>query len=523
MVVKFFRLNRVLVLTLLCVLFSGCGTKKSQPDFVVLPKENRPNIIFIYTDDLDSKMNTIDYMKNLQELMVAHGTTVDDFLITNTRCCPSRTTALRGQYTHNHQVYNNAAPNGGFLKFQQLGVEDSTLGVWLQAAGYRTVLMGKYLNEFPFSNDRLYIPPGWSEWVSNARQIPYAEYDYVLNENGSLVSYPPEKTNYFTDVLSLKANDFIRRAAADRVPFFLYLATTAPHVPATPAARHRNLFPTATIPIMPSFNEADVSDKPGDMRLNPLLNDGNITTLNDKYRDRIRSMQAVDEMLASLIKTLERSGQLENTYIVFSSDNGFHLGQHRLFQGKDTLYEEDIVVPFIVRGPGIPEGRSIPGLLAGNIDFAPTFADWAGVTPPSFVDGRSLAGILTGAAKPADWRQAHLLEVYPEDKNAEANAAPPARAAMASILQSIFKLPSTTTPGPIDPVYSGLRTNQYLYVEYGNGDLELYDLIKDPYELENIANSADPSLLKKFSVWLRDMSTCSGVSCQLIDSRQLAP
>jgi arylsulfatase A-like enzyme len=382
--------------------------------------------------------------------------------------------------------------------------------------------MGKYLNEFPFSDDRTYSPPGWSEWISNAKQIPYAEYDYVLNENGSLVAYSPDQVNYFTDVLSRKADDFIQRAATDKVPFFLYLTPVAPHVPATPAARHLDLFPEATIPITPSFNEADVSDKPSDMKFNPLLDDGNISTLNDKYRDRVRSMQAVDEMLASLIKTLEQSGQLENTYIIFSSDNGFHLGQHRLFQGKDTLYEEDIVVPFIVRGPGIPEGHSVSDLLAGNVDFAPTIADWAGVTPPLFVDGRSLAGILAGGAKPSDWRQAHLLEVYAEGGGGEA-AVEPVRVPAASILQSMLKLPSNTIPGPIGPAYSGLRTNQYLYVEYGNGDRELYDLKKDPYELENIAGSADKSLLDKLSAWLKDMSTCSGSSCRLIDSRQLLP
>jgi N-acetylglucosamine-6-sulfatase len=533
MPIKFLRLDRILFFILMCVLFSSCDTKKSQPDFVVLPKENRPNIIFIYTDDLDAKLNTIDYMKNLQELMVAQGTTWDDFFITNTLCCPSRTTALRGQYTHNHQVYNNTPPNGGFVKFNELGNGASTLGLWLQSAGYRTALMGKFLNGFPFSNDRLYMPPGWSEWLSNARQIPYAEYDYVLNENGVLVAYPPDEVNYFTDVLSRKANDFIQRAAADDVPFFIYLAPTAPHVPATPAARHLNLFPDATIPITPSFNEADVSDKPGNMKFNPLLDDGNISTLNDKYRDRIRSMQAVDEMIAALIKTLKQSGQLENTYIIFSSDNGFHLGQHRMFQGKGTLYEEDIMVPFIVRGPGISEGGKISGLLAGNVDFVSTIADWAGVTPPAFVDGRSLAGVLSGdSGKAADWRQAYLLEVYPEDANGEAQEIYPQEnheevnvtpiMTTANIFQSTFKMPLIVTD-PIAPIFSGLRTNQYLYVEHDDGFLELYDLIKDPYELENIAGSADPGLLGKFSAWLKDMSTCSGLSCRSIESRQLSP
>ena len=352
---------------------------------------------------------------------------------------------------------------------------------------------------YPYSDDRLYIPPGWSEWVSPAKQIPYGGYDYVLNENGSLVAYSPEKVNYFTDVLSLKANDFIQRAAADDVPFFIYLAPVAPHVPATPAVRHLDLFPSVTVPITPSFNEADVSDKPGDMKFNPLLSDGQISTLNERYRQRILSLQAVDEMMAELIKTLEQTGQLENTYIVFSSDNGFHLGQHRLFEGKSHLYEEDITVPFIVRGPGIPEGRSVSDLLAGNVDIASTIADWAGIIPPTFVDGRSLAGVLAGdAVNSADWRQAYLLEVYPEDPNEEALEVYPGYQwrgkwppVMTTLISSVNVKVSVHGTQPLTPIYSGLRTNQYKYVEYADGFVELYDLIKDPYELENIAGSAD--------------------------------
>ena len=517
---KFLKIDRVLALMLTCIFLTSCNTKTSQPDITVLPKENRPNIVFILVDDLESKLNTIDYMKNLQELMVARGTTLDNFLISNPLCCPSRTTILRGQYTHNHQVYNNTAPNGSFVKFNEVDDGTSTLGVWLQAAGYRTALMGKFLNGFPFPDDRLYIPPGWSEWVSPAKKDPYGGYDFVLNENGTLVAYPPNRVNYFTDVLSKKANDFIQRAANDKVPFFIYLAPYAPHTPATPAYRHLELFPSATIPITPSFNEADVSDKPPAMSYNPLLTEEQIAKLNDRYRTRIRSMQAVDEMLAQLINTLKQNGQLENTYIIFTSDNGYHMGQHRLFEGKGTLYEEDITVPFIALGPGIPEGHSVSDSLAGNVDIASTIADWAGVVPPSFVDGRSLANILSGKPiNPADWRQAYLLEVYPGNSPIDAMVLP--KMATANMLQSLFKFPSIA-PQILAPAYSGLRTNQYAYVEYDSGFVELYDLIKDPYELENIAGSADKALLEKFSSWLKDMSACTGSSCQHIDSRRVS-
>ncbi len=521
MLIKKIRLDKALSWILICTLLvSGCGMKKSQPEIVVLPKENRPNIVFVLVDDLDLKLNSIDYMKNLQELMVAQGTTLDDFLVSTPVCCPSRSTILRGQYTHNHQVYNNTEPNGSFVKFKETGNGDSTLGVWLQAAGYRTALMGKFLNGYPYSDDRLYIPPGWSEWVSPAKKTPYGGYDYVLNENGSLVAYSPEKVNYFTDVLSLKANDFIQRAAADDVPFFIYIAPFAPHAPATPAYRHIDLFPSVTVPITPSFNEADVSDKPGNMSFNPLLSSGQILILNQRYRQRILSLQAVDEMMAELIKTLEQTGQLDNTYIIFTSDNGFHLGQHRLFEGKSHLYEEDITVPFIVRGPGIPEGRSVADTLAGNVDIASTISDWAGVVPPSFVDGTSFAStLISGSVNSTDQRQAYLLEVYsgtdPDDVEVLVNKPSD------NILQSTFRFPSNGTQ-PLTPVYSGLRTNQYKYVEYADGFVELYDLLEDPYELENIAGSANKQLLENFSSQLKDMSTCGGSSCALIDSQPLS-
>ena len=512
----FLRASLVSTLMLICFMVFGCSTAETHA--VVLPKEQRPNIVFILVDDLDLKLNTIDYMQNLQELMIDRGTTLDDFLITDAVCCPSRTTILRGQYTHSHQVYHNTAPDGGFYKFNEVGNNDSTLGVWLQAAGYRTALMGKYLNGYPYPTDRTFVPPGWSEWLSTAKKNAYDGYDYVLNENGTLVEYPPVVDNYFTDVMSRKAVDFIQRASAEDVPFFLYLAPFAPHTPSTPAARHLELFPTITIPITPSFNEADVSDKPPGMSLNPLLTDEIILQLNVNYRDRVRSMQAVDEMIAELIKTLEQHGQLENTYIVFTSDNGFHMGQHRLYEGKNTAYEEDIIVPFIVRGPGIPEDHVVPGFLAGNVDIASTISDWAGVVPPTFVEGRSFAGVLAGGDVPADWRQAYLLEIYSTEGEAVwSEPDEPSTAATFKIFGSQLSLPKIGTQS-IPVVLHGLRMNDYVYVEYGDGFVELYDLIKDPYELDNIAASADPSLLKRFSDWLQALSVCSRKECLELDT-----
>ena len=467
-------------------------------DVQVIPTEERPNFLFIIADDLDLELGTIDTMPNLQKLMTARGLTMEDYFISNPLCCPSRATFLRGQFTHNHGIYRNDSPNGGFEEFYSLERESSTLATWLQAAGYRTALLGKYFNGYPFSEDRSYVPVGWDEWYSAARGNPTAGFRYTLNENGKLVEYEETgqgESKYMTDVLGRKAVDFIQRASANQVPFFVYLSTYAPHVPVKPATRHENLFLDLKAPRTESFNESDVSDKPGGIRFDPPLSDEEIVQLDEEYRARVQAMQAVDEMIARLVGALEDAGQLENTYIIFTSDNGYHLGQHRLRTGKGSPYEEDIRVPFIIRGPGIEAGAALQGYLTGNVDFAPTVAELAGVIPPTYVDGRSAVPLL-GSDKPpvSDWRSGYLLEFYGYNQADEDPNAPPPVA-----------------------VYLGLRTEDYLYVEYSDGFVELYDMKTDPFQMTNIAGTADKSLLKHLSGWLHDLATCSGNECIKLD------
>lgn len=469
-----------------------------QDDVVVIPKTDRPNILFILTDDLDAELGTISYMPHLQELLAAQGLTVADFFISQPLCCPSRATFLRSQYTHNHGIYRNDPPNGGFEEFYALQNESSTLATWLQAAGYRTVLLGKYLNGYPFPEDRTYVPVGWDEWYSAAKGSPFAGYTYTLNENGKQVDYNETgqgESQYMTDVLARKAGDFIKRSSAEQVPFFVYLSTYAPHVPVKPAPRHENLFPDLQAPRTGSFNEADVSDKPVGIRFDPLHSEDEIADMDAEYRARVQTMQAVDEMIAYLISMLKETNQLDNTYIIFTSDNGYHLGQHRLLNGKATPYEEDIHVPFIIRGPGIEANTILQGYLTGNVDFAPTIAELAGVIPPDYVDGRSMVQLL-GAERPpvSEWRSGYLLEFYGyNEQGADPNAPAPA------------------------PEYLGLRTQDYLYVEYQDGFIELYDLNTDPYQMENISATADKALLGQLSEWLRALSACAGRQCRVLD------
>ncbi len=477
----------------------------------------RPNIIFILTDDLDAE--SIAFMPQLQSLLKEQGTTFMNFLLNVSLCCPSRASILRGQYSHNTEILTNSPPRGGFQVFRETDKENSTVATWLQAAGYRTVLLGKYLNGYPARNNLTYVPPGWSEWYSPAGGNPYSNFNYLMNENGRLVAYGSRSQDYMTDVLSRKASDFIRRTAATNQPFFVYLATYAPHSPATPAPRHQNTFANVKTPRSPSFNEADVNDKPEYIRSRPLLDARDIAEIDSSYRKRLQSLLAVDDLIAQLIATLKATRQLEKTYIFFTSDNGYHLGQHRLQQGKQTAYEEDIRVPLLVRGPGVPTGQVLEH-LTGNIDLAPTFVELAGATVPDFVDGRSLVSLLGSNPLPTDaWRQAFLVQHWAARTSTQSSES--ASGVLEPPDQPTLFLAQVSQAQAV-PEFQAIRTSDYLYVEYATGERELYDLHADPYELESLHATAGASLITQLSGRLAGLKNCAAESCRAAESTSLA-
>ncbi|MBI3948840.1 MAG: sulfatase [Acidobacteria bacterium] len=347
--------------------------------------------------------------------------------------------------------------------------------------GYRTVLLGKYFNGYP-TDDPTYIPPGWDEWYGMLHDNSY--FDYSLNEDGRVVAYGRRAEDYETDALAGKAIDFIQRTETnDAQPFFIYLAPRAPHSPFTPAPRHQDEFLSVSAPRPPSFNEADLSDKPEWLRNQPLFSTEEIEQINTVYRLRLQSLLAVDEMIERIISALTVGDELKNTYILFTSDNGFHLGEHRLARGKDTPYEEAIRVPLIVRGPGVPPGRTLEHIVL-NIDFAPTFAELAGVIPPDVVDGRSFTSLLgTSPPSPENWRKDLLVEHRGRGRRQI-------------------------------PAFNALRTREYLYVEYDTGERELYDLRTDPYELQNLQQTAEPSLIRSLAERLQALKDCHGANCR---------
>jgi arylsulfatase A-like enzyme len=483
----------------------------------------RPNIIFVLTDDMDASLLT--FMSKLKSLVADQGLTLTNFFSTFSLCCPARATILRGQYGHNTQILGNMPPSGGYDKFHNLGEENSSVATWLQAAGYKTMYVGKYLNGYPGSAGRTFVPPGWNEWYSAVGGNPYNEYDYVLNENGKLVPYGRKPEDYGTDVYARKTVDFIQRTAKEGKPFFVHFSAYAPHSPYTPAPRHQTMFQDATVPQPPNFNETDVSDKPDYIRLRPSLTAQTIRQLDHNYVLRLRSLQAVDDAIGAMVDALKAAGQLENTYIFFTSDNGYHLGNHRLVEGKIAPYEEDIKLPFVVRGPGIPAGRTLPH-LAGNVDLAPTWAELAGAKAPEFVDGRSLVPLL-GSTPPATdaWRQSFLLENGEMGRRAATMNAQTYASSVGideRLLEPEDRDFQLDQQGLGVPAFRGIRTKDYLYIEYTTGERELYDLNKDPYELQNLSAVADPALLRQLSARVAELKTCAGEPCRTIESGTIA-
>lgn len=458
-----------------------------------LSAASKPNLIFILTDDQD--LSSLAYMPKTLELLGAQGMTFRNHFVPLSLCCPSRATLLTGLHTHNHKVFTNFPPDGGFASFAAQGHEERTLATALHDAGYRTALIGKYLNGYPDQDDPTHIPPGWDEWVSPVKGSPYAAYRYTTNENGQLVKHGSKAEDYMTDMLSKKATAFVR--SADGQPFFLFLSTYAPHKPATVAKRHQGLFPGLQAPRPPSFNEADVRDKPPRIRGLKLLKPEQIAAIDTLYRKQVLSLQAVDEAVAALVEALRETGQLDNTFIAFTTDNGYHLGQHRLEPGKYTIYEPDIHVPLLVRGPGVPAGVEVAALTSA-VDLVPTFAELAGATLPVEPDGRSLVPFLQGQA-PASWRQAVLLEQfrYP--------AAPPDEG------------------GPPRPSgHMGLRTEAFKYVEHGiGGTREVYDLGKDPDELLNLRDRVPEAWMDQLSQRARALLSCRGETCRQLEAQPL--
>jgi arylsulfatase A-like enzyme len=456
-----------------------------------------PNVIVVMTDDQNQASASL--MPAVQSELAARGTTFANSFTNWPLCCPSRATFYSGQYAHNHGVLGNAPPDGGFARF----ADSNALPVWMHDAGYRTIHVGKYLNGYgQDANDPAYVPPGWDEWNAATLNTTQSVYDYVLNRNGNLVNYGATEAEFKQDVFSDLAVDAINRNAPGG-PFFMGVMYTAPHgggpnpnphpptncgSSAKPAPRHATAFDSEPLPQPPNFNEADVSDKPAAIQGLEPISPERFQNAQRRYRCRMESLLSVDDGVRRMIEALSAAGELENTLIVFTSDNGFFHGEHRVQTGKNRVYEEAQRVPLIMRGPGVPEGVTVED-LAINADLAPTVVDATGATAGLTVDGRSL---LPAADHPDRLRGRELLFEKGDVVDADDDDAPQSG------------------------TYAAVRTARYVYVENLTGELELYDLEADPYQLQNLA--ADPAydaIEAALAARLASLRACAGPSCRL--------
>jgi arylsulfatase A-like enzyme len=461
----------------------------------LLPQARRgrgtgPNIVFILTDDL--AWNLVQYMPNALE-MQKDGVTFANYFVTDSLCCPSRSSIFTGRYPHDTGVFRNVGPDGGYLAFVNRGNDRATFATALSAAGYRTAMLGKYLNGYlPAKHP---VAPGWTSWAVAGHA--YSEFNYALNQDGKVVQYGRNATDYLTDVLARLGVRFIRQATD--VPFLIEIATFAPHGPYTPAPRDAGKFPDLRAPRTLAFNAAPDTDAARWLFAHPALSDSDIAKVDGDFRKRAQAVLAVDKMIGELRAAVAAIGEENNTYFVFSSDNGYHMGEHRLMPGKMTAYDTDIRVPLIVTGPGIPAGITVEEVVE-NIDLCPTFAELAGAAAPPAIDGRSLVPLLRGL-KVADWRSVALVEHRGPHNDPTDPDAPAVRSG------------NPTT-------YEAIRALSSVYVEYADGEREYHDLAADPYELRNSFKSLSNAQKASLHSMLDAVKSCHDAkSCQAAEGR----
>ncbi len=456
----------------------------------VAEADTRPNIVLISSDD--QTVSDMSVLSRLREHVTSNGTSFTNSFAPFPLCCPNQASILTGQYPHNHGVLGNggdgALGEGGWPVGGYEALDGSnTLATWLDEAGYQTAFVGKYLTGYGVESPPV-VPPGWDEW--HALVVGANYYRFRMYEDGVTNNYDDI---YQTDLLGEISTDIITRRAASDEPFFLWSSYRPPHNggPVEPddlrrgtspavAERHRDAFSGLALPMDPSFNEADVSDKPLEVRDNPSFTEEEIGYLTEINQQRLESLLALDEAVDSMIAALKAAGELENTIIAFTSDNGWMLGQHRIPGGKGVPYEPSLRVPLVISGPGFPVGvvRAQP---VASIDLAPTFLEAAGATAGLVMDGSSL---LPRAADPRVGRGRTLvIEAGPR-----------------------------SVDGPM--YWTGLRTPRWKYVEYATGEVELYDMLRDPYELQNQqANATFQSVVTRLAAELDRLRNCAGNGC----------
>lgn len=434
------------------------------------PVTSQPNIVLINLDDADSDLlcDTMltAYYPNIKSL-ADNGIRFTNVHATTPFCAPSRAALMRGQYAFNTGIKANQTGisgsngfTGGYGEFVARGHHNDELGVWMKNAGYRTMHVGKY-HHHEFDS---IVPPGWDDFVFTAGANYYntAIFSNIGNPQG--IWYSTGENDYITDVITADSTQLItnHHVESPDQPFFLYLAPLTPHHPfgrdvtTMVGPQYQDFAPLASLPMAENFNEADFSDKPAIQNL-PLLSPSNIQTIEDEYISRVRAIKSIDDMLGTLIETLTTNEQLDNTYIVLTSDNGYQLGQHRM-RAKLDPYDSTTRVPLFVMGPNVD--AALASHLIAHIDLCPTILELANAPIPEFVDAKSFLSVINDPAahNEADWQSAIMIENWNN--------------------KTTFNTTSLCT-------YTSLRLPNAVYISWASGDQEYYDLMVDPLQLNN--------------------------------------
>ena len=531
------------------------ASELQKPSFVVIQTDDQ-TLEELYDGVRMLNGNEEFAMPNTLQMLGEQGVTFTRYYTPYSLCAPSRVSLLTGRYAHNNHVQGNVPPNGGWTGFQSRLAYSHNLATWLQGAGYRTIHIGKILNGYgdaPYSPGTE-VPPGWSSWhtILNSDTNHFA-YGYLLNNNGVVEGpygdsgswetreygaiddagcpYAPlngQPCYYETDKFNALATEELAATSPEQ-PFYMQVDYTSPHgdfrKPAgpQPATRDIGRFSGAPLPVgrAEGFNEGNVNDKPRFIREAPYLSAQEIHTYRVYYQNCLNALVSVDEGVKQILDQLTALGRINNTYVLFTSDNGFFFGQHRLVGGKFLAYEPSTHLPLIIRGPGI-EPNTHSGQLVNTPDIAPTILELAGVKPDKSIDGVSMVPFMKDPSLRT--RRPLLFESFVETNDVEQNGgastgettskgSPRGRLALKGAPRQGAAAHASEVAPPKN--YYGIRLGPYKYIEWPDGEKELYDINKDPYELNNIVRDKNYAPIRAFlHNELVRLEECSGRTCQ---------